>query len=73
MTFDPLKEMLRNIIKNQHELEIEVKLMKDNLNEKCSKEQLEKTNSQLARIVNSTENNFKKVAGEYPHFFILDL
>ncbi|CAI2383979.1 unnamed protein product [Moneuplotes crassus] len=64
LTFDPLKDMLTNILKRQNELDIELKLMKDSMNEKISPGDIEKTNSKLTWLVNNTENQIQKLSAK---------
>ena len=47
----------------QNELEIEIKLVKDAMKDKVDPEELEKTNSKVARFVNNTDRDIKKLNG----------
>ena len=44
-------------------MEIEIKLLKNNMEEKASIEELEKTNAKVARVFNNTDNIIKKLTG----------
>ncbi|CAI2383440.1 unnamed protein product [Moneuplotes crassus] len=64
LTFDPLKEMLTNILKSQNELQIEMKLLKESMGGKAGPEMIEKTNSKVAWIATNTENQLQKLTAK---------
>ena len=52
--FDPLKHVLKKITDRQKEMEVEIKLLKDEMKEKGSMREMEETNLRVARVFNNT-------------------
>lgn len=76
-SFDPLKEVLKKMQDKQKEMQIELKLLKDELAEKASTKELLDTNHKVARVFNHTDNliialkeEFKSITAKNTEFGI---
>jgi len=58
-SFDPLKSLLKRITDKQNEMDVELKLLKNEMKEKASAKEMNDTNLRVARVFNNTDNTIK--------------